>query len=123
MNIEQLREFCLSFEGATEKTPFGKFARRFESILVFYVHDHMFCLCDMDNFSSVTVKGDPDQVAELLETRSACSSHRNMSKRFWVQIDFGADINDKEILDLISRSYEIVKHKYAPKSMKRTMSR
>ena len=38
MNIEELREYCLSMEGVTEKTPFGKFARRFDSVLVFYYH-------------------------------------------------------------------------------------
>lgn len=38
MNIEKFREYCLSLgDDVTEKTPFGKFARKYESILVFYV--------------------------------------------------------------------------------------
>lgn len=65
MNIEEFREYCLSMEGVTEKTPFGKFARRYDSILVFYVLDHMFCFVDIDDFSSVTVKSTPDEIEEI----------------------------------------------------------
>ena len=71
MNIEELRDFCLSMEGVAEKTPFGKFARRYDSILVFYVCDRMFCLTDMDDFTSVTVKLTPDEIEELRITRSS----------------------------------------------------
>ena len=41
MNIEGFRDYCLSMDGVTEKIPFGKFAHRFDSLLVFYVLDHM----------------------------------------------------------------------------------
>lgn len=37
MDLTGLRDYCLSMDGVTEKTPFGRFARRFDSILVFYV--------------------------------------------------------------------------------------
>lgn len=46
MNIEELRDFCLSLGDVTEKTPFGKFARRFDSVLAFYVCGHIFCMTD-----------------------------------------------------------------------------
>lgn len=122
MNIEQLREFCLSFEGVTEKTPFGKFAARFDSILVFYVCGHMFCLFDMNDFAGVTVKGEPDRIAELLETRSACMSHRNMSRKYWIQLNFGGDISDAEIRSMVRRSYDIVRAAYQPKLSRKSVS-
>lgn len=56
MELTLLRDYCLSMDGVTEKTPFGRFARRFDSILVFYVRNHMFCLTDMDDFTYVTVR-------------------------------------------------------------------
>lgn len=62
-------------EGVTEKNPFGKFARRFDSILVFYVLDHMFCLVDMDDFRSVTVKSTPAEIEELKMNRESVSRH------------------------------------------------
>ena len=39
MNIEEFREYCLSLGEVKEKMPFGKFAQRFDSLLVFYVLD------------------------------------------------------------------------------------
>lgn len=115
MNIEELREYCLSMEGVTEKTPFGKFARRFDSVLVFYILDHMFCMTDMDDFTSVTVKADPETIDELKMTRTSVCSYRNMSERHWIQLNLNGDVLDREVYDLIRRSYEIVKAKYTKK--------
>lgn len=115
MNIEELREYCLSLEGVTEKTPFGKFARRFDSVLVFYILDHMFCMTDMDDFTSVTVKAAPEVIEELKMTRSSVGSHRNMSEVHWIQLNLNGDISDREIYDFVKRSYEIVKAKYTKK--------
>ena len=61
MDIEQFRNYCLSFEGVTEKTPFGKFAPRFSSVLVFYVCGHMFCMTDIDDFHYAVVKNTPEK--------------------------------------------------------------
>lgn len=115
MNIEELRDYCLSMEGATEKTPFSKFARRFESVLVFYIFDHIFCMTDMDDFTSVTVKAEPEVIEELKMTRSSVGSHRNMSARHWIQLNLNGDIPDREIYDLIRQSYDLVKAKYSSK--------
>lgn len=115
MDIEKLREYCMSFSGVTEKTPFGKFAPRFDSVIVFYVCDHMFCMFDMNDFEGVTIKGNPERIAEMIETRSSCQSHRNMSKKYWLQLNFGGDIPDSEILGLIKESYDIVRAKYSAK--------
>lgn len=98
-----------------EKTPFGKFAAKFDSVLVFYVREHMFCMTDMDDFSYVVVKNRPERVAALLETRSSCRSQRNMSAKYWIELDFGGDIPETEILRMVKESYEIVEEKYRPK--------
>ncbi|MCM1066789.1 MAG: MmcQ/YjbR family DNA-binding protein [Muribaculaceae bacterium] len=113
MDIFRFREYCLSFEGVEEKTPFGKFAARFDSVLVFYVCGHMFCFFDMDNFTTVTVKGHPERIATLHETRASCSSPRNMSPKYWIELTLGGDISDTEILDMIKNSYEIVRAQYS----------
>lgn len=118
MNIEELRDYCLSMDGVTEKTPFGKFAQRYDSILVFYILDHMFCMSDMDDFTSVTVKASPQTIEQLKMTRSSVGSHRNMSERHWIQLNLYGDISDSEIYELVSQSYEIVKAKYTKKNKK-----
>lgn len=118
MNIEELREYCLSMEGVTEKTPFGKFARRFDSVLVFYILDHMFCMTDMDDFTSLTVKAAPEVIEELKVTRTSVGSYRNMSERHWIQLNLNGDVSDREVYDLIKKSYGIVKAKYTKKNGK-----
>lgn len=112
MDIEEFREYCLSLGEVTEKTPFGKFAAKFDSVLVFYVCDHMFCMVDMDDFHYAVVKNTPEKIAGLHETRNSCESLRNMSAKYWIQLNFGGDIPDSEIHELIRQSYEIVKTKY-----------
>lgn len=121
MTIEELRDYCLSLDGVTEKTPFGKFAARYESVLVFYVCDHMFCMTDVDDFTYVVVKNTPECIARYHETRASCESMRNMSPRYWIQLNFGGDIPDGEIREMVRQSYAIVKSKYSSaKSSKST---
>lgn len=102
-------------EGVTEKTPFGKFARRYDSILVFYVLYHMFCFVDMDDFTSVTVKSTPDEVEEIRMNHSSVSNPLNRSLKHWIQLNLNGDIPDREIYALVKRAYDIVKAKYTKK--------
>lgn len=115
MNIEHFREYCLSMGDVTEKNPFGKFARRFDSILVFYILDHMFCFVDMDDFTSVTVKSTPEEVDEIRMYHSSVSNPLNQSLRHWIQLNLNGDISDSEIYSLVRRAYDIVKAKYCPR--------
>lgn len=97
------------------KRPLSGFAWRYDSILVFYVCDRMFCLTDMDDFMSVTVKLTPDEIEELRMTRSSVGNPVNLSPRHWLQLNLNGDLSDPEILGLVSRAYEIVKAKYSRK--------
>lgn len=112
MNVESFREYCLSFDGVIEKMPFGKFARRYESILAFYVEGHMFCLVDVDDFTFVDVKSTPDEIDSMRVVYSSLSDPINLSNRHWIQIDFNGDIPEKVILDYVCRAYFIVREKY-----------
>ena len=121
MTLEELYNYCNTQDGVTTKTPFGKFARRYDSILVFYVLDHMFCIIDMNNFTFVNVKTTPDKDIELLETRTSASRPLNPGLRYWIQINFNGDIPDSEIYSLVKQSYEIIKTKYTKKSNKKQL--
>ncbi len=116
MDIEEFREYCLSLGEVTEKTPFGKFAARFDSMLVFYVCEHMFCIVDIDHFSYAVVRNTPEKITELHETYTSVGLLRNMCAKYWIQLNFSGDIPDSEILDLVKQSYEIVKAKYTKKN-------
>lgn len=114
MNAEQLHEYCLSLGGVEEKFPFGKFARRYDSLLVFYVCGHMFCMADLDDFTSVSLRSTADEIEEIMLNHTAASLPR-ANMRLWLNIEFGGDISDTMIFNLITRAYNIVKEKYRPK--------
>lgn len=116
MNIEEFREYCINLADVTEKTPFGKFASRYESVLVFYVCDHIFCLTDIDDFTSVTLKATPDEINELRMDYTSAVKPNNFSERHWIQISLNGDIPDPLVYLLIKRSYDIVKSKYTSKT-------
>ena len=109
MNIEEFREYCLSLPGVTEGTPFEKFSRGKFTILVFYVGGHMFCYFNIDDFTSITVKCDPAEMAELKERYQAIGEPYNGNKRYWISVNLNSDVDDTVLKRLVMASYELVK--------------
>lgn len=118
MNIEDFRDFCLSMEGVSEKTPFGNFAKRYDSILVFYILEHMFCFVDIDDFTFVNIKSTPEEIEQIRERYSSVSNPLNMSAKHWIQLNLNGDVPDSVVYSLTNRAYEIIKDKYTKKSRK-----
>ena len=114
MNVEELREYCLSMGEVEEKIPFGKFARRYDATLVFYVEGHMFCMFDLDDFTWVAVRSTADEIDEIaLNHTAVLPGRKNM--RLWLNVALGKDITDSMIFDLVRRAYDIIKDKYSSK--------
>ena len=115
MNIEEFRDYCLSLPGVTEATPFEKFSRGKFTILVFYVSGHMFCYFNIDDFRFITIKCDPEQMAELKERYQAIGEPFNGDKRYWISVDVNNDVDDDTLRMLVRQSYELVKNKHSKK--------
>lgn len=111
MNVEELRDFCISLPDVTEGTPFERFSRGRFTILVFYVCGRMFCYFNIDDFEWVTIKCSADQIADLKERYQAVSEPYNGDKRYWISVAVGRDVSDQLLKTLIKQSYEIVKAK------------
>ena len=109
MNIEEFRDYCLSLPGVTEGTPFEKFSRGKFTILVFYVGGHMFCYFNIDDFTSVTVKCAPAEMAELKERYQAIGEPYNGNKRYWISVNLNSDVDDTMLKQLVKASYDLVK--------------
>lgn len=112
MDLIEYREFYLGLGGVEEKMPFGNFARRYESTLVFYVCGHMFALCDIDDFTNVTLRSTESELKELFMNHNAVEKPHNPALKLWASIIFGGDIPDSEIFHLTKRAYEIIHEKY-----------
>lgn len=118
MDLIEFRDYCLSFDGVTEDTPFGKFAERYDSILVFYIAGRMFCMTDIEDFSHVDVRSTPDKIAGLMERYASVGRPINSTLRYWIRLDLNGDVPDDAIRRLVAEAYGIVKMKYAGKGRK-----
>ena len=102
MNIESYRAYCLSKKGATEEFPFG------EEVLVFKVMGKIFALTSVHSFSSVNLKCDPEEGAELREKYASVLPGYHMNKKHWITILMDGSIPDKLLKTWIDRSYDLV---------------
>jgi predicted DNA-binding protein (MmcQ/YjbR family) len=102
LEIEALREFCLSFNGAAEDTPFGN------SALVFKVRGKMFALLDIENFDSINLKCDPTRAVELREEWPAVRPGYHMNKRHWNTVMLDGSVPDGLLRQWIGDSYKLV---------------
>jgi len=109
-NID-LREFCLNLPHTTEDTPFDA------DILVFRVHNKIFALTSISGNDSVNLKCDPERAIDLRERFEAVTPGFHMNKTHWNTVFFNQDLSDRELLDLLKHSYDLI-WKSLPKKMR-----
>jgi predicted DNA-binding protein (MmcQ/YjbR family) len=109
MNIEELREYCLSLNGVSEDFPFD------ETTLVFKVIGKMFCLTDLEDDFAIALKNDPEKNIELREEYPAVKPAYHMNKQHWNTIKVDGSISDDMIKNLIDESYDLVVFKLTRK--------
>jgi predicted DNA-binding protein (MmcQ/YjbR family) len=103
MNIEELRDYCLSKKGVEETTPFGP------DTLVYKVMGKVFLLTGIDSPSlQFNVKCDPEKVIELREQYSCVIPGYHMNKKHWNTILVDGSVSEKLILEWIDHSYDMV---------------
>lgn len=115
MNVEEFRDFCLSFPETSEGMPFDGFFRNSRSILVFYVGKKIFCLVDLDKFDRCTLKCDPKLIDELRENEGIHKPF-NLSQKHWISVDLNGDVSWEFIRELVAKSYELVANGISKKS-------
>lgn len=104
MNIESLREYCLSKKEVSESFPFD------ESTLVFKVFDKMFVLTDVEGDLSINLKCDPEKAIELREKYPAVQPGYHMNKKYWITVMIDGSVSDLLLREWIDHSYdEVVK--------------
>nr|WP_321414694.1 MmcQ/YjbR family DNA-binding protein [uncultured Allomuricauda sp.] len=103
MNVEELREICLSKKGVTEEFPFD------ESTLVFKVMGKMFALVPLERIPpQCNLKCDPDRSEELREAYDgAILPGYHMSKKHWNTL-FLDQLPPNLIKELVGHSYGLV---------------
>lgn len=102
MNIEILREYCISKRDVTESFPFG------DDTLVFKIKGRIFALVNLEGDLSINLKCDPVLAIELRERYSSVIPGYHMNKKHWNTINIDGSVPDKEIFSWIDHSYNLV---------------
>ena len=103
MNVEDVRDFCLSLKNTTEGFPFD------ETSLVFKVEGKMFLLMPLDaEEPSASMKCNVDHVDKLRDKFYAVEPAFHFNKKYWNTIYLDKDMGDKEIKKWIEHSYREV---------------
>jgi predicted DNA-binding protein (MmcQ/YjbR family) len=102
MNIETIRDYCISKKDATESFPFG------EDTLVFKAVGKIFALVNLDGDLSINLKCDPALALELRERHASVTPGYHMNKKHWNTINLDGTVPDKEVFSWIDHSYELV---------------
>ena len=104
MNIESVREYCLSLPQTTEDFPFD------ESTLAFRIEGKIFAMVDLEKTEWFVLKCNPERALELRDRYTDISPAWHMNKKYWNQLNLYGALPDKLIRTLICHSYnEVVK--------------
>jgi len=103
MDVEQIREYCLSKSFVEESLPFGP------DVLVFKIGGKIFLLLPLNTEQlQFNVKSNPEEIELLRENFSCVLPGHHMNKKHWNTIVPNASVNTKQLYQWIDESYTIV---------------
>lgn len=102
MNIEELREYCITKKGVTESFPFD------EVTLVLKVMNKMFALISLDGELRINLKCDPEKAIALREEYEAVNPGYHMNKKHWNTVYINGSISRNIIEGWIDDSYNLI---------------
>lgn len=109
MNVDQLREVCLSFAGATEQIQWG-------DDLVFKVAGKMFAVTPLvPGYNWLSLKASPESFVELTE-RPGIIPAPYLARAKWVAIETPNVLDAAEVATLLRTSYDLVVEKLPRKT-------
>ena len=104
MNIESIREYCLSLPLATEDMAFG------EDILLFRVCGKIFACIGLERPDYFVLKADAEYSIDLRDHHPEIEPAWHWNKKYWNQVSLIGSLSDDFIKSLIRHSYsEVVK--------------
>jgi predicted DNA-binding protein (MmcQ/YjbR family) len=115
VNIEQLRELCLSFPGVTEQMQWG-------DNLLFKVGGKMFAVAPLVPAKIwISLKANPENFVELTE-RPGIIPAPYLARAKWISLESADALPHAEIAQLVRGSYELVLAKL-PRKMRESVAK
>lgn len=106
MNIEEVREFCLSLPGVTEDSPYGP------DMIVFRIEGKIFLHLPLEYADPrICIKLPPEKGVDLRERYSAIRGAFHLNKTHWNEILIEHTFSREQLEAWIVESYQIVFNK------------
>ncbi len=105
MNVEELRDYCMSVKGATESFPFD------DTVLVFKIMGKIFAYIGLEprnGILRVEMKCDPDRSVELRDQYEGVGPGHYTTSLMWNAVALESDVPDQLIRELIAHSVDEV---------------
>ena len=103
MDIEELRDYCISQKGVEETLPFGP------DTLVYKVMGKVFLLTGFEyNPIQFNIKCDPEKAIELREQFSCVIPAYHMNKKHWITVIADGSASNVLMREWINDSYKLV---------------
>lgn len=102
MDIEILRQYCLSKPGVTESFPFDA------ETLVFKVMNKMFAIIPLERGGQIALKCDPDRAIELREEWEEITAGYHLNKTHWNSVRVNGRLPSGLVKELIDHSYDLI---------------
>lgn len=110
MNIEEVRDYCISLAAVEESTPFGP------DVLVYKVANKMFAAIGLDGIEArVNLKCDPERAIDLRDHYDDIIPGYHMSKKHWNSVYTERGLEASFIRELVDHSYDLVFRKLPKK--------
>ena len=110
MNIEELRNYCLSKTGTEETLPFGP------DTLVFKVAGKMYAAMGLEwEETAINLKCDPERAEQLRDAHEDIIPGYHMNKKHWNTVYTDRGLDDDLVMELIDHSYELIVSKLPKK--------
>ena len=110
MDIESVREYCISKKAAAESMPFD------DTTLVFKIAGKIFALASLDTHPlRINLKCDPEKAVDLRERFESVRPGYHMNKTHWNTIEINGEVPRDLLIKLIDHSYNLVKAKLTKK--------
>jgi predicted DNA-binding protein (MmcQ/YjbR family) len=107
MNVDSIRNYCISLPHATEDIQWG-------NDLLFRISGKIFAAMSLDPPHSLSFKCTPEKFDELIEFEGIIPAPY-MARNKWVMLERLDALNDSEIKRLIKTSYEMIFSKLTKK--------
>lgn len=105
MNVEELRDYCLSLQATKENAPWTE--PQYAMLVTFTVGGKWFCLADLEQ-KFIDVKCAPERIPQLQERYTAAFPAWHMNKQHWLGVKLQGDMPDAVLRALLSDAHDMV---------------